>query len=137
MGSLEVTLLADTHVLLWWLADGQGLSRAQIEALERSDRAGDRVGIAAITLWEIAMLTARNRIRLTQSVDGFLDALEANPRLAVLPLSARAALESTRLGSDFHRDPADQLIVATARLHGLRVVTADRRIRNSNLVSVV
>jgi PIN domain nuclease of toxin-antitoxin system len=72
-----------------------------------------------------------------ESPDTFMDELDRSPRLAILPITPRVALESTRLGPAFHRDPADQLIAATARVHGLRLVTADERTRRSGVVAVV
>jgi PIN domain nuclease of toxin-antitoxin system len=136
VGGVALTLLVDTHILLWWLTDGH-LSTAQASALERAVAGGEPVAIAAITLWEIAKLAERGRIRLTQTIDGVLDQIEQHPSIEVLPLTARVALESTRLGARMSSDPADQLIVATARVHGLRLVTADTHIRESGCVSIV
>jgi len=130
-------LLLDTHILLWWLMEEGSLSAEQVEVLERAEESGERLAIAAISLWEIAKLTEYGRIELRCSVDVFFDQLENNPRLDVLPLTPRIALESTRLGSAFPRDPSDQLIAATARVHGLRLATADDRIRRSGVVTVI
>jgi len=130
-------LLLDTHILLWWLVDSDRLTPTQIADLERSEASGDPLAIAAITFWEIAKLVELGRLSLQTSVDELFEQLEAHPGIAVLPLSPRVALESTRLGPTFHRDPSDQLIAATARVHGLRLVTADSRIRRSHVVSVV
>lgn len=130
-------LLLDTHALLWWLADAGPLSPTQIRALERAETANDPIGVSAITLWELAKLSERGRVQFDQSVDVVLEEIEQHPALSVLPLDARVALESTRLGDRFPSDPADQLIVATARVHGLRLVTADERIRRSGSVSVL
>jgi PIN domain nuclease of toxin-antitoxin system len=137
VGGGPLTLLLDTHVLLWWISDGGRLSRAQSAALDRAAAAGAPLGVASITLWEIAKLAERRRIRVTQTIDAMLEQLEEHPSIEVLPLTARIAVESTRLGVRMCTDPADQLIVATARVHGLRLVTADGRIRESGVVSVV
>jgi PIN domain nuclease of toxin-antitoxin system len=137
VGGRPLTLLLDTHVLLWWLLDAEGLSSSQVEALEQAETGGDAYGISAMSLWEIAKLIERGRVELRQSPDTFMDELDRSPRLAILPITPRVALESTRLGPAFHRDPADQLIAATARVHGLRLVTADERIRRSGVVAVV
>lgn len=137
MGGHALRLLLDTHVLLWWLAGTGRLSPAQARALERAETAIEPVAIASITLWEIAKLAERGRLRFDQTVDVVLEEIEQHPALAVLPLDARVALESTRLGDRVPTDPADQLIVATARAYGLRLVTADERIRRSKSVSVI
>jgi PIN domain nuclease of toxin-antitoxin system len=136
VGGVALTLLLDTHILLWWLVDGH-LSIAQAAALERAIGAGEPVAIAAITLWESAKLAERGRIKLTKTIDAVLEELEAHPSLEILPLTSRIALESTRLGPRMSSDPADQIIVATARVHGLRLVTADTHIRESGCVSIV
>ncbi len=130
-------LLLDTHVLLWWLAQAPDLSRPASQALTAALNMGQRLSISAITFWEIAKLVELGRIRLLRAIDQVFDEIENHPQVAVLPLSSRVCLESTRLGPRFHRDPADQIIVATARVHGLRLVTADRRIERSGTVSIV
>lgn len=130
-------LLLDTHILLWWLAGEGSLQPSQIAALETAEARDERLAIAAITLWEIAKLCEHGRIVLATTPDALLEHVETHARITVLPLDGRIALESTRLGPRFHRDPADQLIAATARVHGLRLVTADERIRSSGVVTVV
>ena len=128
--------LLDTHVVIWWLIDDRKLSRGHAKLLERSERSGTAVGLSAISLWEIAKLVERERIDLTQSVDDSLDQLETSAFVSILPLTGRVAVESTRLGARFHSDPIDQLIVATARCHGLTLLTADDRIIESGVVAV-
>ncbi len=130
-------LLLDTHILLWWLTGEGPLQRSQVAALETAEAHDEQLGIAAITLWEIAKLCEHGRIVLSTTPDALLELIEAHTRITVVPLDGRIALESTRLGPRFHRDPADQLIAATARVHGLRLVTADERIRSSGAVTVV
>lgn len=124
-------------MLLWALLGGDELTRDHREHLERAEQAGEVLAIAAISLWEIAMLVARGRVTMRGSVDVLLGEIENHARFEILPLTARIALESTRLGPSFHRDPADQLIAATCRVHGLTLVTADARIRASAVVAVL
>jgi PIN domain nuclease of toxin-antitoxin system len=130
-------VLLDTHALLWWLADERRLSLVQRETVERSTRSGERLGLSAISFWEIAKLLERGRLRLPRSADQLFEELESHPELDIYPLTPRISLESTRLGPCFHADPADQIIAATARVHGLRLVTADERIRRSGVVAFV
>ena len=113
------------------------LTREQQSVLEEAEDAGEALGLPAIGLWEIAKLVERRRLELRSSVDALFQDIEASPRLQILPLTPRIALESTRLGAGFHKDPADQLIVATARVHGLTLVTSDDSIRRSGSVSVI
>ena len=128
--------LLDTHVVIWWLTDDRKLSKAHAKLLEKSERSGTAVGLSAMSLWEIAKLVERGRLELTQSVDDSLEQLEASAFVTILPLTARVAIESTRLGARFHADPIDQVIAATARCHGLTLLTVDERIIESGVVAV-
>ena len=92
--------------------------------------------MSAITLWEIAKLAERGRLQANQTLDELLDSVESDAFLRVLPLTGRIVAESIRLGPSFPRDPADQLIAATARCHGLRLMTCDEPLRQSNVVAL-
>ena len=131
-----MTLLLDTHVVLWWLFDMPELSELFRARLERALHAGESLAISAISFWEIAKLTQRGRLELDLALDELLEFVESHPAVRVLPLTAQIAAESTRLGSNFPKDPADQLIAATARCHELRLLTADEAIRRSNAVAL-
>jgi PIN domain nuclease of toxin-antitoxin system len=122
-------VLLDTHILIWWRLDSKKLKRSQVRRLQLVEDRREPVAVSAITLWEIAILAARRRIEIAEPLGIWLGEIEEHPLIEVLPLTARIAAESTCLGPDFHNDPADQIIVATARLHGLPLMTADERIR--------
>ena len=132
-----MTLAFDTHTLVWWLTGHERLTSAQTAALRRAEARGDRIGVPAICFWEIAKLVERGRLEFEVPADQVFDEIEEHPTIRLLELSPRIALESTRLGPGFHGDPADQLIAATARVHGLKLVTSDERIRSSRVVGVV
>ncbi len=119
--------LLDTHVLIWALDAPERLP-ARVAAVLR-DPANLPLGVAAITPWEIAMLSARGRLRLGQPVETWLSAALQPEITSLLPLSPAIAVESCQLPGAFHADPADRLIVATARLHGLTLISADESIR--------
>jgi PIN domain nuclease of toxin-antitoxin system len=126
--------LLDTHVALRWLMEAKRLSQEQVRALERAVRRSEPVALSAISLLEIAVLTSDGKLRLP--LDDFLDELQANPLFRILPLTFEIASEVASLGRTL-RDPADRTIVATARVHRLRLVTSDQRIIGSKLVPVV
>lgn len=128
------SLLLDTHILVRWLS-GQKLSRDQKRVLDLAARRQEKLGLSAASLLEFAILVGDGRIRLTSSLDQFFDELKANPLIELFPITYEVALESAYLG--VLRDPADRSIVATARTHGLRLLTSDQRIIASNLVSVI
>lgn len=132
-----MTYLLDTHVVVRWFTADRRLAVSHRRLLDQQIAAGERLAVSAITLWEIAMLAARGRIVLSDPVATFVTAIECHPAIEVLPLSGRIAVDSTQLGPAFPRDPADQIIAATARAHGLVLMTADDPIRKSGAVPVV
>ena len=130
-----MTLLLDTHAIVWWLAGEARFSRPQFAALQSAEDRSERFAVAAVSLWEIAWLGARGRlvdpeqrIRDIESEHGLVD---------VLPLTGRIAIDAAALGRGFPGDPVDRLIAATARVYGMTLVTADRRIRASGVVPVI
>ena len=128
--------LLDTHVVVRWLIEAKRLSREQARVLEGAVRRAEPVALSAISLLEIAVLTTEGKLKLKPSLSDFLEELQASPVFRVLPLTYEIASEVASLGSSL-RDPADRAIVATARVHRLRLVTSDQRIIESKLVPVV
>jgi PIN domain nuclease of toxin-antitoxin system len=130
-------LLIDTHILVWWRTEPRRLSRQQRRVLDDLEAQTGVARISAITLWELAKMVERGRLQIDSPLDLWLAEIEAHPLLSVVPIDARIAAESVNLGADFHRDPADQIIVATARCKALTLVTADERIRRWGKVLIV
>ena len=128
-------VLLDTHILVRWLADPKRLSRAQARILDEIIRRRETVGISAITLLEVVLMSSDGRLRMKLTADEVFNELEASPVFRILPLTVDVAKEVSSLSA--LRDPADRVIVATARVHGLRLMTSDQRIIESNAVSVV
>jgi len=131
------SVLLDTHILVWWQLDQGRLSKAQTRTLMDVEAGNVSAAISDITLWEAAVLAERGRLEIAGSPDVWLDDIENDPRLTLLPITAKVAAESVRLGRDFPKDPADRIIVATARCHGLQLVTADEQIRRWGKVPVI
>ncbi len=92
--------------------------------------------ISAITLWEVAKLVSVGRISLPVRLDRWLADLENHPQLSVCPLHDGVINLSVTL-ENFHRDPADQIIVATALYLGYPLMTLDRRIREWGQVATL
>jgi len=116
-------VLLDTHVLVWLM---QGIDRLSPAKRELIQQAADRV--AAITPWEIAMLTAKGRLALPMDVGEWIYAAVHSLGIAVVPLSPEISVASNRLPGEFHADPADRMIVATARHLNALLVTEDNAI---------
>ena len=128
-------LLLDTHILINWLFQPKRLSREQRRVIEAAASKSETLTIAATTLLEVAILVTDGDLVLKSTLAEFLHWLEDNPAIHILPLSASVAIEA---GAIVHlRDPADRVIAATARVHGLRLLTSDHRIIDSNLVSTI
>lgn len=118
------TVLVDSHVLHWWSAEPQKLSRAATQTLESADE----IAVADVTWFELAWLAAHERIAVAVPIRSWLESLASAVRsMAATPAIAATAVE---LPSTFPGDPADRLIYATAIEHGWPLVTKDRRLRD-------
>jgi len=125
--------LLDTYAWLWWL-DGSGeLTARERTALDRFPD-GARPYLAAISLWEMALLVERGRVTLRQGFESWIDVAAAPSTVTLMDVNPAVAKELLHFPPSFHRDPADRLIVATARAHGLPLLTRDEAIRRSGLV---
>lgn len=123
-------IVLDTHVLLWW-AGGQldALSAAALAAIKREQKKQGTILVSSISAWEIAMLVARNRLALSMDVTAWLAAASRIENLRFVPVDNPIALESVNLPGDFHSDPADRIIVATARKNAAPLLTRDAKIQ--------
>lgn len=119
-------ILLDTHVLLWLVNDEQKLGQRAREVVEREWAAGSAAA-SAMSFWEAALLLDRGRITLRQPVRAMREYL-LRTGLKEIPVDGEIAVRAVLL-NDFHRDPADRLIVATA-LDGHELMTADESILN-------
>lgn len=122
------SLLLDTHAWIWFVAGNlKDFERRTWKAIDRACGRGQCV-VSVISVWELGMLQAKGRIRLGLSPDEWVrQAFDTSP-ISLVPLSREAALEASSLPGLFHGDPADRLLVATARQLRARFVTADEKI---------
>ncbi len=121
-------LLLDTHAWLWY---AEGISRrlpanavARIEAMRRQSR----LFVSTISIWEIGMLQNKRRLTLSAAFNVWVERATSLPGLRLLPLDAESAVESTQLPGSIHGDPADRCLIAIARVKGLHLITADKKI---------
>ena len=131
-----MTALLDTHVLLWWLTGGARLSPAQREVVA-SASAESPLLVSDISLWEIATLHSLGRIRLSVPLRDWLERAVAPPLVRRHGISPAIAAELAALPDSFHRDPADRILVATARVLGATLLTQDRRILDAALTDTL
>jgi PIN domain nuclease of toxin-antitoxin system len=120
-------IVLDTHIWIWWVHGDAQLPESYSTYIR--ERESDGLGVSVISCWEVAKLVENNRLELPSPVlDWFSQAL-GYPGIRLLDLTPRIALESTQLPTPFHRDPSDQIIVATARVFNCPLVTLDAKIR--------
>ena len=119
-------IVLDTHIGVWWVHGDERLTSKHLEFIEANE---DReIGISAISLWEIAKLVENNRLELPMTLEKWFKQALSYPGVRIIELTPEIATESTRLPGEFHKDPADQIIVATARVLKCALVTSDERI---------
>ncbi|HYE36744.1 type II toxin-antitoxin system VapC family toxin [Methylocaldum sp.] len=121
-------LLLDTHAWIWY---AEGIAQrlpanavAQIEAMRRQSR----LFISTVSIWEIGMLQNKRKLTLSAAINVWVERATALPGLRLLPLDVESALESTQLPGPIHGDPADRFLIAIARVKGLHLMTADKKI---------
>ena len=129
-------IVLDTHALIWWAADDTQLglnARAAIDA----ESSNGHILVSAISAWEIAMLVRVGRLTLALDVTAWLETVAGLPCVSFVPVDTRVAVQSVELPGEFHKDPADRIIVATARHHSAPLVTVDMKIRNYQHVQTI
>ncbi|MBU0675813.1 MAG: type II toxin-antitoxin system VapC family toxin [Proteobacteria bacterium] len=129
-------IVLDTHVWLWWLSNPELLSPKAAGVIEKAV-AGGEVHISSISAWEIAMLVDRGRLELTIDWRDWIRKSESLPFITFVPVDNTIALRSVSLPGDFHQDPADRIIVATALTLGAGLVSRDGKIRKYSQVKTI
>lgn len=122
-------IVLDTHALIWWVSDDQRLSAKARTLIEDTLAAAGQVLVSAISAWEVAMLVARDRLALAMDLDEWLLAVECIDGVRIAPVTPQIAVQSVTLPGEFHKDPADRMIVALAREQNAILVTADDKIQ--------
>jgi PIN domain nuclease of toxin-antitoxin system len=118
-------LLLDTHAAIW-VAEDQPIAAAAVEAIDAAYRAGSTVFVSGITAWEIGLLVSRNRLSLVARPERWFQRLLAIPGVRLADLSPDILIASSFLPGTPPRDPADRILLATARDLGATLITRDR-----------
>ncbi len=129
-------IVLDTQAWLWWTHDPSRLSARARSAIQQVEKA-DGIRVSVISAWEIALKQKIGKLALPVSIDEWYRQASRYPNLVVEPLSALDAIASTRLPGDFHKDPADSMIVAMARRYACKLVTSDKLIGGCPHVSSI
>jgi PIN domain nuclease of toxin-antitoxin system len=118
-------IVLDTHVWFYWINDStEELSDDALTSINSKTT----LGISIISCWEIAMLVAKNRLRLSNDVLKWVEQALEYPAIKLLEITPEIAVLSTRLPGQFHGDPADRLIAATCMIHSAPLVTKDKKV---------
>ena len=131
-------LLLDTHVWIWLML-GEKLN-LKIQTLIEEHAESRHLFLSCISLWEVSMLAAKNKLHLDRPCNEWIEAALNAPKINVMTLTPAISVESAYLPGDFHGDPADRLIVATARVELLTLLTRDEKIlaySNNNYLNAV
>ncbi|MFN2375271.1 MAG: type II toxin-antitoxin system VapC family toxin [Candidatus Binatia bacterium] len=128
-----MSVLLDTHIWLWWLTAASPLTAAERAALDQAAERRD-LCIAAISMWEVQILHAKGRLELPLPFAEWISRATEEAVIRTLPLDRDVVIAVDGLPGSFHGDPADRIIVATARAHALPLATRDAAIRRARLV---
>lgn len=121
-------IVLDTHTLIWWVSRDPNLSKKAKSAIDKEGDGG-KIIVSSITAWEIAMLVARERLFLSMDVASWLSTVAKIETVQFVPVDVEISLRAVDLPGEFHKDPADRMIVATARKLAVPLVTKDEKIR--------
>lgn len=125
----------DTHVWIWWMLGDPRLKAAEREALDAFPPE-NRPVLCDTSLWEVGTLVDLGRVELEDEIDDWLRIAASPAAVRLQAVSPEIVAEMNRLPEGFHRDPADRLIVATARVLRRPLATRDARIRRGRVVSL-
>ena len=118
-------IVLDTHIWVWWVDDNTRLTQKHRDWIQQYQSQG--LGISIISCWEVSKLVEMGRLTLSVTVDEWLKQALAYPGVQLLELTIPIIVQSTKL-TGFNRDPADQIIVATATIWACPLLTADAKI---------
>jgi PIN domain nuclease of toxin-antitoxin system len=120
-------IVLDTHVWLWWLHDPGKLSPDADKLIQQEQISGALV-ISAISVWEVAIKVQSGKLAIPMDINRWYELARSYPTTVIEPLSPLDAIASTQLPGDFHKDPADRIIISLARRLTVPLLTCDRKI---------
>lgn len=128
--------LLDTHIWLWWHLDPKKISKKIINTIAQSSFDGN-LALSIISIWELFKLLQKERIRLSLGGLEWVEKAGQALPLEVIPISIPIAWEANNLIPPFHDDPADQILVATARRENCTLISMDKKIQNYKHVNLL
>ena len=128
-------ILLDTHIWVWWVMGDERLSAKQKKAINSFEN--DGLCLSIISLWEVAKLEELGKIILPFKINKWLEEAISYPGIKIIDLSLDIILKSTNLEGNFHKDPMNQIIVATAITKNIPLVTSDNQIKKYKFVKTI
>ena len=121
-------LVLDTHIWVWLLNGDTSIQQSALFSTIIEASRKNRLHLSAISIWEVAMLEAKGRIAFSTDITSWSREAISAPGLQLVDLQPEISIDSTRLPGQFHGDPADRIIVATARFLKCSLITVDKKI---------
>jgi len=129
-------IVLDTHAWIWFVSNSELLSEKAGKAADDAKKKR-RIFVSSISVWEVALLTAKGRLSLTTDVSDWIAKSEMLPFVRFIPVNNGIALKSVNLPQPIHNDPADRIIIATAMITGFPLVTKDQKISDYPYVQTI
>ena len=129
-------IVLDTHIWLWWISNPEYLSTLARQTIEQAVSAKGII-ISSISTWEVALLVEKGRLELSIELRDWIRKTEDLPFVRFMPVDNTIALRSLTMPGNFHPDPADRIITATAMTMGLPLITKDEKIINYHHVQTI
>ncbi len=120
-------IVLDTHTWIWFISNPELLSKRAEKSADTAMNAKE-IFISSISAWEIALLVEKGRLKLTMDVTDWISQSERLPFFRFIPVDNSIALKAVNLPQPLHSDPADRIIIATAKAIGAPLVTKDEKI---------
>jgi PIN domain nuclease of toxin-antitoxin system len=129
-------ILLDTHIWLWWLHSPDQLSERGRSLLTIGENQNSLI-VSTISVWEIAVKHSNGKLPLPLPINEWLALAKTRPGITIEPLDPLDAIASTQLPGDFHKDPADRIIVAIAYNRNIELMTCDQKILNYPYIKTI
>ena len=120
-------IVLDTHVLVWWVSDPDKVSKRVQKVINAEVKTG-QILVSSISVWEIYLLVKKRKLGFSIDIDSWMQKLESMAFLEFVPVDNRIAAKAVMLPDPLHSDPADRIIIATAREVGAQLATSDKKI---------
>jgi PIN domain nuclease of toxin-antitoxin system len=133
---MPMPILLDTHAWVWWVTKDRRLSKKAFQAIDHAAR-HEGVSLSVISVWEVAKKIEKKQLGLDRPLRQWMEQALGEPGLLLVELTPAILIESCELPQPFHGDPADQIIVASARHHRAVLVTKDQNLRRYKEVQTI